>query len=921
MDEAQASPSSVSKEFQEQKTLTEEWLRQATKSRASKESIVKLAEEVLREVPITKSAVFNYFSEVFDEAVNVYFQSTLHGPVLAEDRKDLDKTKQDLFNAVEVIRNLFGDLIDQSQTNVRGWAPIVATWSMDMLGHISKTFFDKINLVQTATNLNVITQAWINCLPSKLLVEITAKSFGYMSQMSSIDCEPRLWEKAKQYTPYFDWVVAYVGSCFPRAIIDFLLKTTLKELTTMGYFQISKDKSQLQSITGILTQMCCQHREDVCLSLLHFVRSSINEEISEKSVYVVPFISNIISMSDQLYHAFSPYLIDLVETEFMKKLAEQLPGNIRDWKQLNSVTLQNLYRLDNPSAALKILKFMLDGLSDASGTQIREQCSFLLEQSSNSLQRELHGSKFTWPKNGGPPQAVPFEIPLLDALRNHTKTVIQWLLESPPGQKRSILQRIATSLGFYHGCALAADILSHIILEGSSAEMVGLAVCMHEEMEPRLIKVFPETIQRIVSWFKIPHDKQKLRQGLENIYSLCKWERSLRKNKMSFPTRTQAFELLQNHLVTFSNFLTYDDEKITDTALLVLIQIGLPRRTANAVLMRLIRSTVAFIFENLGREESLSKSEVLLSVRQLVTSLCQIPTANRTMIRELLEGIFNADYACVLGGSPQNGEENIKIPEDDLMPQVNDLQAPFLSSKLHTGASFGESLGEKPNHSRLDEEFLAHNRMTYIQILYKAASVHEEGTGEGIPSETAHFMSLLLVELICPDVMYNGIQWPDEDYMKITVERDIVITQKFKNYPVLWDVMDLMSTAPGAMCYCSSILRALFAIQLSFWNACQERSPNREKSELICKILSLMTKGNLIPEMLSNSSDIVHLVAPFEVYRLLQNIWNYVKENPPVPERKRLKVCDPKYTEIIKSVIHAHIGLLAPHYAKFLILD
>lgn len=55
---------------------------------------------------------------------------------------------------------------------------------MDMLGHICKNFFDKINLPPTATNLNVITQAWLNCLPSKLLVEITAKAFEYMYVVS-----------------------------------------------------------------------------------------------------------------------------------------------------------------------------------------------------------------------------------------------------------------------------------------------------------------------------------------------------------------------------------------------------------------------------------------------------------------------------------------------------------------------------------------------------------------------------------------------------------------------------------------------------------------------------------------------------------------------------------------------------------------
>lgn len=194
------------------------------------------------------------------------------------------------------------------------------------------------------------------------------------------------------------------------------------------------------------------------------------------------------------------------------------------------------------------------------------------------------------------------------------------------------------------------------------------------------------------------------------------------------------------------------------------------------------------------REEPVSKSEALLNVRQLVASLCEIPTASRTIIRELLEGVFHPDYSCVLGAKTGNEPSSMDIPEDDLTSQVNSLQAPFLSSKLHTGVSFSESLGNKIENKQSDDEFIAHNRMTYIQILNKAASVHEDGSCDGIPSEIAHFMSLLLVELICPDVMYNGIQWPDEDYMKITVERDIVITQKFQQYPVLWDVMDLMST-------------------------------------------------------------------------------------------------------------------------------
>lgn len=45
--------------------------------------------------------------------------------------------------------------------------------------------------------------------------------------------------------------------------------------------------------------------------ILLFLKASVNEEIVEKSVCVIPYISHILSMSDQLYHAFAPYFVDI----------------------------------------------------------------------------------------------------------------------------------------------------------------------------------------------------------------------------------------------------------------------------------------------------------------------------------------------------------------------------------------------------------------------------------------------------------------------------------------------------------------------------------------------------------------------------------------------------------------------------------
>ena len=35
----------------------------------------------------------------------------------------------------------------------------------------------------------------------------------------------------------------------------------------------------------------------------------------------------------------------------------------------------------------------------------------------------------------------------------------------------------------------------------------------------------------------------------------------------------------------------------------------------------------------------------------------------------------------------------------------------------------------------------------------------------------ARILALLMIELVSPDVMYNGIPWPEEEFMKVTIER------------------------------------------------------------------------------------------------------------------------------------------------------
>ena len=46
-----------------------------------------------------------------------------------------------------------------------------------------------------------------------------------------------------------------------------------------------------------------------------------------------------------------------------------------------------------------------------------------------------------------------------------------------------------------------------------------------------------------------------------------------------------------------------------------------------------------------------------------------------------------------------------------------------------------------------------------------------EDADRRLSAEVAKHLAQTLVELVTPDVMYNDIPWPDEDFIHVTIER------------------------------------------------------------------------------------------------------------------------------------------------------
>lgn len=150
-------------------------------------------------------------------------------------------------------------------------------------------------------------------------------------------------------------------------------------------------------------------------------------------------------------------------------------------------------------------------------------------------------------------------------------------------------------------------------------------------------------------------------------------------------------------------------------------------------------------------------------------------------------------------------------------------------------------------------------------------------------------VSLLLVELISPDVMYNGLPWPDEDFNKITMERDLQIRRTFGNAPILWSILALVSTCRPSLCYASVLMRAICASLLHQWRAKsvlynQTVENNFELFDVTKKLLELLAMSQLLPMPFNLLHAVIGHFEPFEIAVVLKEcVWNYMKENIPSP--------------------------------------
>lgn len=163
-----------------------------------------------------------------------------------------------------VVSEIHSVLCNFVTSNPEAWAPIISAWSLQLLGQVSSHY----SHLPSSVGLNEALHWWMSCKAARTLVDITTQCLSCLIDSDSETCISALLDTSVAHSPHFDWVVAHVGSCFPKTVITRVLSCGLKDFCAKGSIGSSSKSAKLNSVVGILGHLASSHFIDIRKALL-----------------------------------------------------------------------------------------------------------------------------------------------------------------------------------------------------------------------------------------------------------------------------------------------------------------------------------------------------------------------------------------------------------------------------------------------------------------------------------------------------------------------------------------------------------------------------------------------------------------------------------------------------------------------------
>ncbi|XP_070532208.1 integrator complex subunit 5-like [Ptychodera flava] len=657
-------------------------------------------------------------------------------------------------------------------------------------------------------------------------------------------------------------------------------------------------------------------------------------------------------MSPMLLKVITNDLVDCLTPEVLNILSRQFgssPVILQDADGLITLVIHLICK--SGSGACKLLHFVLDTAApqssktgmecdEAVSSQVQQCAALILDLLLLDLQRSVYSKRSTSYQSS---KSDINEIPFLVELQKHTSDLCRDILTATD-KRLYWLQRLLSVIGVHCGESCASDILSYLMLNADSEDkcsQVKLLLELQAEFESSTKDVIKVAVQKSLYYLQNANDTQTLHL-LNNFTLLVKWEASQQGQQRS---RVRLKSTLQNSVQILSCLLHHHSVAVSYQTIKLLYLVGMPTNVAMDTLINVIQCAVHYFFILLHRQDR--TVDEVVTVKEYLTTLSHHPPGQTEVIRFLIQGVMNKENRLLFGGKQEESDlaestsTKVSLHEDNKKHALSVTVPATASTVFHAGI-IGK--GKRPElvANNIPQDVKIQNMQTVMDTLHECGSVdikkvtkvqdegQKTGTSKMLSENSARCLALLLVELVCPDVIHAGTQWPEEEYMKYTIERDLHIRRAFEDNPILWELLRVVAKSKPTLCHCSVLVYALMSTLLVYWESNRESKASMSQHQLqnSARLVECMLLGDFLPSTLGQVGELFYLLTPYEVYLLLVNIWSFMKENSPSEESfsdkdstgrpcRNFETVDPKFTKIIHSTLHHNIETCGHLYPRF----
>lgn len=819
---------------------------------------------------------------------------------------------------IRQISSVFGELIEGSPNL---WCSEMARWCVTLLGRWSVEWEGV--LVDRDATLEERVAKWLNCPPSCTLANLIVSCIAQNADIAMA----ALLEENIRSGPCLNWLVAHVGCSFPGTIVNRILYLGLVNFANAE--SSDEVRHRLVSVDIVLSHLAERHFLEIQRELHSLWINSSKDQNENVKKAVVPFLLKLASInkSKVIIRALAANLRQIIESEKLFSFSCRaqdwwIPKYFPNLQSLTDILTRLLCNLDD-SSACEIISLLLETSSSPSvkgkqpdiSDQLYEYLIFELTSIVYSNANISHHRPVSLLKSLGDGTLNSYSADGKMALND----VIKWALNSGNGMVIKRTSQIVSMVIHEQSPDVSCSILqSHLKSDFfAGKESIFFINAVISSMVKRQSSQNNNKPLTSIS-LALSNNFQR---G-DEIFTVVNTVKKL--NSLLVGTKDKLFihqillEALVANILPICKYINVPLVSVDILELLCCLPLERPLSLKES--MTLCHAVVYNFFSSLKLSSSQKKLKSYNLSSKILSQLAHSSVAHSLLIRLIFESVVSSEWSYLLGSKGSSSTLETKESPHQLLLSNLEFDSWVRVPKSHNMQFHAGRIGRLSLHAKriavnpkITEDDVNMNTQLVLNLLGDCC--RPQGMNHG-----ATTLALLLVEYISPDIMFNGFPWPEE-YIKFTFERDLAIKKTFDDIPIAWHFLELVARYRPALCYCSVLVRALTAALTAFWNTCPLSSASQAESTILStkKLLQIMCIGQFLPDAFAVLPQMVSSLAPHEVVCVLQDIWAYLRDHTPSPDRwvllpfgvhqRPAEPLDPRYTDRIRKLIHVHIDL------------